>query len=227
MSHYFSIDLLYLERIDMGFNWHGSQLTWNSIDKDFNWHGFQLTWISIDMAFNLHGFQLTWFQLTWISIDLFNLERIDMGDNWCVYLYLKPEKTTLYITLYILILISCYSLPIPFRIRVRCLIWIKIHLNIFIWEATKKVPPLMSMPSPPPPLELNGHRNFFSLQVIFFLIALLLPTTPLNGLAISGGTFFAASLCDCPKPKPQSYWDKIPHFFFIKAMSLFCSTLVR
>ena len=43
--------------------------------------------------------------------------------------------------------------------------------------------------TPLPYLKLNGH--IFSLV---FLMARLLPTPPLNGLAISRGTFFAASL---------------------------------
>ena len=53
----------------------------------------------------------------------------------------------------------------------------------------------------PFPLELIDHRIFFSLQKVFFrkslfsLMARPLPPPPLlNGLAISGETYFAASL---------------------------------
>ena len=86
----------------------------------------------------------------------------------------------------------------------------------------KKNPPLMARPLRPypPPLELNGHRNFFlnfffSLKIAknrfwhFFSshnfwtkIALFFgkycnnPPPPLNGSAISGGFFFAASLSE-------------------------------
>ena len=63
-----------------------------------------------------------------------------------------------------------------------------------IREAAKKVPPLMAKPLRPyPPLELNGYLNFFySTKKYFFLNG---PAyTSINGLAIGGGTFFAASL---------------------------------
>ena len=51
----------------------------------------------------------------------------------------------------------------------------------FIRETAKKVPPLMARPS-----------KFFSLQKSIF--PLMARPPPLNDLAISGGTFFAASL---------------------------------
>ena len=56
----------------------------------------------------------------------------------------------------------------------------------------KMFPQLMARPFRPYPLELNGHQNFFSIfkKKFFYLMNRPLPPSlPLNGKAISGGTF--------------------------------------
>ena len=78
--------------------------------------------------------------------------------------------------------------------------WLLLVANVLncIREAAKKVLPIMALTP-----ELNGHRNsFFSLMKSSFFLngPSFTPAPPLNGLAISGGNFFATSLLPALHP---------------------------